>query len=94
MPVGKSIGLRPTVLPKAPASTAGRPLAYATCEAAGVAVSLHPDVLTADTLVAAVRSVLAEASYGTASSRCAAEIAAMPDAPQVVESLRDWVLQR
>ncbi len=192
VPVGKSIGLRPAVLPKAPASTAERPLVYATfgtlfnadldlfrlvldalanepvdvvvtvgrdqdpaallphpanarverfvpqadllpncsaivhhggagttfgalahgvpqvilpqgadnfehanmCQAAGVAVSLHPDVLTADTLVAAVRSVLAEASYGTASSRCAAEIAAMPDAPQVVESLRDWVLQR
>lgn len=64
------------------------------CEAAGVAVSIHPDRLTGDTLVAAVRSVLSEASYAIASTRCAAEISAMPDASQVVASLCDWVSRR
>jgi hypothetical protein len=58
----------------------------AMCETAGVAVTLRPDELTGDTLVASVRRVLREPSYTTASNRCAAEIAAMPDASQVEHS--------
>jgi hypothetical protein len=38
--------------------------------------------------------VLHQPSYATASKRCADEIAAMPDAAQVVESLREWVSQQ
>jgi UDP:flavonoid glycosyltransferase YjiC (YdhE family) len=64
------------------------------CETAGVAASLGPDALTADTMVDAVRRVLAEPDFRTASGRCAAEIAGMPDASQVAASLREWVLQR
>lgn len=63
------------------------------CETAGVAVSLGPDALTGDSLVAAVRKVLADSNFRAASNRCAAEIAAMPGAPQVAASLRDWVLR-
>ena len=66
----------------------------AMCELAGVAVSLLPDVVDGPTLVEAVRLVLHEPSYATASNRCAAEIAAMPDSAQVVESLREWVVRR
>ena len=65
-----------------------------TCETAGVTVALGPDALTGDTIVAAVRPVLAEPGFRTASSRCAAEVAAMPDASQVAASPRDWVLRR
>src|SRR3954447_26456125 len=65
----------------------------AMCETAGVAVSLRPDAITGDALVAAVRRVLDEPEFRAASDRCAAEIASMPDATQVAASLREWVLQ-
>ena len=66
----------------------------AMCVTAGVAVSLRPEVLDRDSLIAAVRQVLAEPAFAEASARCAAEVAAMPDAAQVAESLRDWVRSR
>jgi UDP:flavonoid glycosyltransferase YjiC (YdhE family) len=66
----------------------------AMCESAGVAVAVQPDELSADTLVDAVRQVLTDASFAAASGRCAAEIAAMPDASSVVESVREWVVRR
>ena len=66
----------------------------AMCETAGVGVSLPPDRLNGEALVAGVRHVLADASVAAASNRCAAEIAAMPDASQIAASLREWVLHR
>ena len=66
----------------------------AMCVAAGVAVALRPDELTAESLVAAVRSALDDGTLRVASDRCAAEIAAMPSAADVAASLRDWVRQR
>ena len=65
-----------------------------TCPGGQECTATSPSRLTGDTLVAAVRSVLSEASYATASTRCAEEISAMPDASQVVASMRDWVLRR
>ena len=64
------------------------------CDAAGVAVALYPDSVTPDRVAAAVREVLTEPRYRAASSRCAAEIAAMADAPHVAASLHEWVLRR
>ncbi len=66
----------------------------AMCETAGVALSLRPGDLTDRSLLDAVRTVLAEPRYRSASRRCADEIAAMPDASQVAASLREWVLRR
>ena len=66
----------------------------AMCESAGVGVSLQPDGLDRETLVDAVRRVLGDASIAAACSRSAAEIAAMPDASRVVESMREWVVRR
>lgn len=66
----------------------------AMCEFAGVAVSLPPEGLNGTLLVDAVRRVLADAGLAASSARCAAEIAAMPDASQVVESVREWVGRR
>jgi UDP:flavonoid glycosyltransferase YjiC (YdhE family) len=63
----------------------------AMCASAGVSVSLQPDELDRATLVDAVRRVLGEARFAAASERCAVEIAAMPDASAVVESVREWV---
>jgi UDP:flavonoid glycosyltransferase YjiC (YdhE family) len=57
-------------------------------------VSLPPDRLDRETLVGAVRRVLGDASCAAASGRCAAEIAAMPDASRVVELVREWVTKR
>jgi hypothetical protein len=66
----------------------------AMCESAGVAVSLPSDEFDRETLVDAVRRVLGDASFAVASDRCAAEIASMPDASRVVESVREWVVRR
>jgi UDP:flavonoid glycosyltransferase YjiC (YdhE family) len=66
----------------------------AMCASAGTAVSLEPDGVNAETLVDAVRRVLADPNFAVASNRCAAEITAMPDAPRVAESVREWVGRR
>jgi hypothetical protein len=58
-------------------------------------VSLAPDRLNGKALVDAVRRVRADGTFVAASRRCAAEIAAMADAPRVVESsVREWVMRR
>jgi UDP-glucoronosyl and UDP-glucosyl transferase len=63
----------------------------AMCERAGTAITLRPEMLSSATLAAAVRRVIDTADYGTASRRCAEEIAAMPDAAAIAEALRAWV---
>ena len=62
------------------------------CERSGVAVSLLPDSVDGLAVLDAVCRVLHDSSYARASNVCAAEIAAMPDAAQVAETLREWVL--
>ncbi len=66
----------------------------AMCEQAGTAITLPPGMLNPTNLAAAVRRVLLDVSYATASRRCADEIAAMPDAAAVTETLRSWVSAR
>jgi hypothetical protein len=63
----------------------------AMCERAGTAITLRPEMISSATLAAAVRRVIDTADYGTASRRCAEEIAAMPDAAAIAEALRSWV---
>jgi UDP:flavonoid glycosyltransferase YjiC (YdhE family) len=63
----------------------------AMCERAGAAVVLRPHDVSATNLAAAVRTVVAIPSFAEAGRACAAEIASMPDAAGVAESLRRWV---
>lgn len=63
----------------------------AMCEQAGTAITLRAENCTAGNLAAAVRSALLDETYATSSRRCAEEIAAMPDAAAVANTLRTWV---
>ncbi len=63
----------------------------AMCERAGVAVVLRPHGVSAPNLAAAVRTVVAIPSFAEAGRAGAAEIASMPDAAEVAQSLRRWV---
>ena len=63
----------------------------AMCEQAGTAITLRPAMLDPANLAAAVRRVVLDETYATSSRRCAAEIAAMPDAAAVANTLRTWV---
>ncbi len=62
----------------------------AMCEQAGTAITLRPGTLSPANLVAAVRRALLDETYAMASRRCAEEIAAMPDAAAVANTLRTW----
>ncbi|MBV9284636.1 MAG: hypothetical protein JO176_08470 [Acidimicrobiia bacterium] len=55
---------------------------------AGASVTLMPDDVTSDAIVAALRRVLTEPSYRQAAERLAEEIAAMPAPADVAASLR------
>lgn len=61
------------------------------CEQAGTAITLRPAMLDPANLAAAVRRVVLDETYATSSRRCADEIAAMPDAAAVANTLRTWV---
>ena len=63
----------------------------AMCEQAGTAITLRPAMLDAANLAAAVRRVVLDETDATSSRRCADEIAAMPDAAAVANTLRTWV---
>ena len=63
----------------------------AMCEQAGTAITLRPAMLDPANLAATVRRVVLDETYATSSRRCAAEIAAMPDAAAVANTLRTWV---
>ncbi len=60
----------------------------AMCEQAGTAITLRPGMLNPANLAAAVRRVVLDDTYTTSSRRCADEIAAMPDAAAVADTLR------
>lgn len=60
------------------------------CEAAGVATVLRPEQLSSAAVREAVRSVLADGNpQATAARQAAVQIAAMPDADQVVKDLEE-----
>jgi UDP:flavonoid glycosyltransferase YjiC (YdhE family) len=61
------------------------------CERAGAAVALHPDDVTPANLAASVQRVLHNATYADSSGRLADEIASMPDAIDIADTLRAWV---
>jgi len=61
---------------------------------AGAGVALYPDEVTPDRIREAVRTVLGEPSYAAAAGRLAAEIAAMPTAPEVARTLAQRVAGR
>lgn len=63
----------------------------AMCERAGTAITLRPAMLNPVNLATAVRRVLLDETYSTSSRRCAEEIAAMPDAAAVANTLRTRV---
>lgn len=63
----------------------------ARCAAAGVAVVVRPEELTAEAVRVALGEVLDKASYAEAAERVQAEIAAMPSAEEVASRLEAYV---
>jgi UDP:flavonoid glycosyltransferase YjiC (YdhE family) len=63
----------------------------ARCVAAGVAVVLEPDELTADAVRAALRRVLDEPSFGAAARALQAEIEAMPAPEEAASAVEAYV---
>jgi glycosyltransferase len=57
------------------------------CDRAGVAHVVEPDDVTPSALVAAVRSLMGDASYRAGARAIAAEIAALPAAASLVPAL-------
>jgi MGT family glycosyltransferase len=56
---------------------------------AGVSETLMPEEVNTETILGAVRRVIADSSYRASAERLAAEIAVMPGAEEVAESLLD-----